>query len=51
MRRSCLTTQLRDSIQAEARAEIDTATAFARESPYPPPELPALMTYAQGGVS
>jgi TPP-dependent pyruvate/acetoin dehydrogenase alpha subunit len=46
-----LTTQRRDSVEAEARAEIDSATAFARESPYPAPELPAQMTYTQEGVS
>jgi acetoin:2,6-dichlorophenolindophenol oxidoreductase subunit alpha len=46
-----LTAQLRDSLEAEARAEIETATEFARNSPYPPPELPAQMTYAQDGGS
>ena len=46
-----LTTEQRELIEAEARAEIEAATAFARESPYPPPELPAQMTYAQDGAS
>jgi acetoin:2,6-dichlorophenolindophenol oxidoreductase subunit alpha len=46
-----LTAQLRDSLEAEARAEIEAATEFARTSPYPPPELPAQMTYAQDGAS
>ena len=46
-----LTQETRDSLEADARSEMDAATEFARESPYPPPELPAQMTYAQDGAA
>jgi len=46
-----LTPQTRDSLEAQARAEIDAATEFARRSPYPPPELPAQLTCAQDGAA
>ncbi len=36
------------SVEAQAREAVAAAVAFARESPYPPPELAAELVYAQG---
>ena len=38
--------ELRARLESEARAEVDDAVRFARDSPYPPRELPGELVYA-----